>query len=664
MKSLSTKFMLFISILLIVVCGSIGVVSYYFSSKSVIDEVNESLALLSREVTMTLKANIDNRINLLNALTNYEAIRDPEVPIEEKMQILNEEIEREGYLDLGIGELSGNLITRNGSSGVNIANEPYFIDALAGKPSVSDPKVSMVDNTVIMVYAVPIKSNDGEIIGVLTATRDGYELTNFTKSIDLGGSRDIFMVNKEGTSIANANPEMVKSMDNIFENAKVNPELAKFAELQMKMVAGEAGVGSYTYAGIKKYMGYSPVEGMDWFLAITAPEAEVLAGVDNLKRLISIGSFIFLILGIGAAYLFSRRITTPLQLLVEKIKEIGKGNLAENNIDLKTKDEVGVLNEELDNMLTGLRELVTNVANMSEQVASSSEELTSGAEQQARAAGDVANAVSNLALGAESQSGQVEEITTSIEEFIATIEQLAATSNLVAQQTEGTASASAEGQKTALLAVEQMKSIDNVSAQVQEAVDRLAISSNEINDINNVISGIADQTNLLALNAAIEAARAGEQGRGFAVVAEEVRKLAEQSQAAAKQISERLDQNQANIEDAVTAMGLSSKNIETGIEVVNAAGHVFEDIDKLMNEVSSQVAEISIAIQQLAQGSQGIAQAARNLDDIAKESEASTQTVSAATEEQTASIEEIAASSQHLAAMAENLQSSLSRFRV
>ncbi|WP_018214337.1 methyl-accepting chemotaxis protein [Desulfitobacterium hafniense] len=663
LKSLATKFVFLISILLIIVCGSLGFISNHFSSQAVLKEVNQSLEIVSRETALGLKNDVERQLGLLELLANLEAIKDPEVPAEEKVRVLKSEIQRAGYIDLGIADLEGNLINGQGVAGVNIADQDYFKEAIAGKAVASDPKTSKVDDSVITAYAVPVK-HGSQIIGALIATRDGYELSRFTQSIELGGSRAVFVINGQGTAIANADLEKVKTMDNIFKNAEKDPGLADFAALQKKMVAGESGVGSYTYGGIKKYTGYAPVEGTTWSLAVTAPQKEVMAGVDNLRKILISCSFAFFLIGIIAAYGFTRNIVAPLNQLVAKIQEVAKGNLAVEDVEVKSRDEVGLVGDALNIMLGSLRGLVNTAGDLAEQVAASSQELTTGAEQQAKAASEVASTITNLALGAENQEKSVDEITASVEESSATIEQLAVNSNRVAQQTKEAATASSQGQKSALRAVEQMKNIGEVSMKVQSAVGRLAVSSQEISEINDVISGIAEQTNLLALNAAIEAARAGEQGRGFAVVAEEVRKLAEQSQAAAKQIAQRITLNQSHITDAVTAIELSSEDIQAGIEVVNTAGGAFEDIDTLMSMVSSQVAEISTAIQQLAQGSQSIVQAVRSLESITKENMDTSQTVSAATEEQTASIEEIAASSQNLAAMAESLQVSLSKFTV
>ncbi len=131
-------------------------------------------------------------------------------------------------------------------------------------------------------------------------------------------------------------------------------------------------------------------------------------------------------------------------------------------------------------------------------------------------------------------------------------------------------------------------------------VAKLGERSTKIGKIVDTISGIAGQTNLLALNAAIEAARAGENGRGFAVVAEEVRKLAEQSQGAAKQIASMIGEIQEDTEQAVLTMNDGTREAKLGAEAINKTGQVFTEIETMVTQVSEQVQDISVTIQQMA----------------------------------------------------------------
>ena len=183
-----------------------------------------------------------------------------------------------------------------------------------------------------------------------------------------------------------------------------------------------------------------------------------------------------------------------------------------------------------------------------------------------------------------------------------------------------------------------MGQIEQTVTRSSSVVAKLGERSKEIGQIVDTISGIAGQTNLLALNAAIEAARAGEQGRGFAVVAEEVRKLAEQSQGAAKQIAGLIGEIRNDTDSAVVAMNEGTKEVRIGTEVVNNAGQSFRDIYTSVSDVTGQVREISAAIEQMAAGSQQIVSSVKEIDVISKDTSAQAQTVSAATEEQSASM--------------------------
>ena len=199
---------------------------------------------------------------------------------------------------------------------------------------------------------------------------------------------------------------------------------------------------------------------------------------------------------------------------------------------------------------------------------------------------------------------------------------------------------------------------------VGTAVNELANKSEHIGSIVESITQIARQTNLLALNAAIEAARAGEQGRGFAVVAEEVRKLAEQSEDAAKQIATLIRDVQVDTESAVAAMSDGSKQVQVGSAVVNSAGKVFREIETLIAAATGKIHTVSDEARQMAARGGQIVDSVREIEEISKENAMHTQSVSAATQQQTAAMQEVASSSQGLENMVQELNAVVKRFKI
>jgi methyl-accepting chemotaxis protein len=371
----------------------------------------------------------------------------------------------------------------------------------------------------------------------------------------------------------------------------------------------------------------------------------------------------FLLLGLIGWYI-TRGITRPLHTMVLFCEELSAGDFRAKSHHLLRKDEFGQLADALLNTRDSIRTLMKHVSESAKQVAASSEELTASAEQSAQAANQVAGSITDVANGMEEQLGAANDTSKVMEQLSARIQQVSANADEVAGQSAQAAERAKGGNESVDKAVNQMVYIEQTVTSSAQVVAKLGERSKEIGQIVDTISSIAGQTNLLALNAAIEAARAGDQGRGFAVVAEEVRKLAEQSQEAAKQIATLIGEIQGDTDKAVVAMNDGTREVKVGAEVVNASGKAFQEIAVLINKVSSQTKEISDAIGQMAIGSQQIVGSVKQIDALSKKASGEAQTVSAATEEQSASMEEIASSSQALANLAMQLREAVSKFQI
>lgn len=372
------------------------------------------------------------------------------------------------------------------------------------------------------------------------------------------------------------------------------------------------------------------------------------------------------VLAVVLGVTISRLISTPLSALAKAANEIASGNLV-SQIPAKyrtAKDEIGQLGMVFQTMAENIRNLIHQVHESAGMVAASSEELSAGAGHAAEAGSQVAHAVSATADGAQVQVTALSETMATVENMAKVIEQIAANSTSATLIAEKAAQAAVQGSSKIDTVVVKMADIKQSVEHSASVVSELGTRSKEIDQIVSTISGLAAQTNLLALNAAIEAARAGEEGRGFSVVAEEVRKLAEQSQQAAKQIAVLIQSIQLDTQRAMTAMTEGTSEVQAGYAAVNEAGGVFADIAALVRTASDQIMEISAGVEGMSMDSHSMVNSVSKVGEISRQTSDQTQMVSAATQEQSSALTEIASSSGALAQLADQLQQAVSRFKI
>jgi methyl-accepting chemotaxis protein len=317
------------------------------------------------------------------------------------------------------------------------------------------------------------------------------------------------------------------------------------------------------------------------------------------------------------------------------------------------------------NAMSGqLRSLIGDVSASAGAVSSASQQVSTTTAEAGRATDEIAQAVGDVAHGAERQAAMTNVARLAADEVANAIRESADNAQLTVEVGQEARRAAGDGVTAAEQATEAMRSVRESSTAVSEAITELAAKSDQIGEIVHTITEIAEQTNLLALNAAIEAARAGEQGRGFAVVAEEVRKLADASQAAAGEISQLVGAIQVETTKTVGVVNDGARRTEAGAAVVEQTREAFLRIGSSVDDMTARIEQISEASQRIADGATRMQDTIAEIAAVAEESSASTEEVSASTQETSASTEQIATSASNLSDTALTLEHLVARFRV
>lgn len=399
-----------------------------------------------------------------------------------------------------------------------------------------------------------------------------------------------------------------------------------------------------------------------WVIVAGTYEMDFNAGAKNVLLYAFIVTVLAVSIGIVLFWFFSGRMTSYIRRIMVMTSDIAKGKLTGEDIPLLTKDELGTLATNVNNMKQSLNEMVGNTRDSSLQMRESSETLSAITEQTTASADEIHLAISAISSGAVTQAEEAEEAITKVEALLTLI----ATTTHAYGEITTSMNTIISSQTTGQQRVEELK---EGSLQFTAVIDELRTNFSdlttqmqEIQNIVQTITSISEQTNLLALNASIEAARAGEHGKGFAVVAEEVRKLAEQTNSATTHVRGVLHRIEADATNADTKMQHTLALSSSQVLAINEVHDAFNQLSAAITSISEHLTALDNSMVAMSDNRLIVVKAINEIATVATASAAATEEINASIDEQKIAVTSIMHSSVQLHTEAERMHELVERF--
>ena len=599
-----------------------GVLAIRIARKAVIEKVEAQLIDKANDTTEIIDGRINTMFQFLEGIARMPFLRDMQMTYMEKMEKLDEEAKfNENIRALYITDTKGVIQFLDGTT-PDCSQEQWFIDGMKNKRFCGEPYIDeRTGNSFVADIAVPVHDDNNQVIGVLIADMDGMWYSNQIDDIVVGKTGNCYIMGDSSNIIAAEDAELVRNQANIIEQAKTDKTLASTAAyLEHVWDTDESEVGYYTYKGVSYISSFATMKTTDWSVIIRAPVNEFMGTVNALSLSMLIISIIILAAAVTVVFFVARAILKPIMTTVSALKNIsqGEGDLTVR-LPIHGNDEITDLSEYFNETITKIGSSIKSVDQNANVMQSIGDELSSNMTETASAINEISSNIDGVKQQALTQAASVTETAGTIEEIIRTIENL--NGSIGTQSDSVVQSSAAVEEMVANIAsiTNSLERSDNMVKQLAAATSegkstlltsntvtqKIADESGGLIEASSVIQNIASQTNLLAMNAAIEAAHAGEAGKGFAVVADEIRKLAEESSAQGKTITDTLKK----LSDDIKGLSDSSKIVE----------EKFNAIFQLSENVRGMSAELTAAMREQENGSREVLSAIKNISSVTVE---------------------------------------------
>jgi methyl-accepting chemotaxis protein len=451
-----------------------------------------------------------------------------------------------------------------------IWTEPY-VDASQGNMIISGAKTINVD---------------GNFLGVLAIDIDLTKLSETIRNTVVGTNGHLVLMDKNGKVVLHNDKEMLGK--DLSEEAWVKTILSQDSDDLL----------NYSYNEKPNYLSFVTNKSTGWKIYGTIEASEITNKSAKVRDQVIVVAVVSTFLVIGMGFIISTSISKPIQVVMNAMKKAENGDFS-SHVKVKSMDEVGLLAQSYNSMLEKLVPLIKKINNISTTLNESAELLAATSQQTSHSTKEVSETVHEIAKGASEQAGDAEKGAQLINGLSTKMEEVVSISYQMKTATQTADDLNKDGLSTIKLLRTKSNENSEIASNVGDKIYSLNNKSEKIGRIIETITAISEQTNLLALNAAIEAARAGDAGRGFAVVAEEVRKLAEQSANASKEIQALIIDIQSEAHNAADAMDLVKQSVVEQDKAVDSTEEVFNKIAASINNIVEQTSTIDCALTEM-----------------------------------------------------------------
>lgn len=507
-----------------------------------------------------------------------------------------------------------------------------------------------------VVYAMQVnRSTSGKFIGNILVVMSPVVMDEIFSTFDLGESVDVLILTDEG--------RIIYSNHEAYQKGSIYPYPKLVENIKNDLASKEGTLISSQDMNLhkKSYCNYAMINKTPFYIVTVTPYDYILESSTTIGKRIQFVSIIVLILAILLSVIISNSISNPLSKLVDLMHKAKQGNFTESVQD-KSKDEIGQVIANYDDMMRNIKGLITQVKSSVGAVLDSAEKISTSSDLTYRSSEQIAMTLQEVARGSSEQAQEVSQSVSYMNDLSGGINKVTGDLAQISTLISGAEKTSTQAIVTVKTLNDKAEQTKLASTKIVEEINSLNNDMKEIRKIVKVIVGIAEQTNLLSLNAAIEAARAGEAGRGFAVVAEEVKKLADQSKDASIMINNIINNINSKTEHAVSEATNTSDIIKDQVGAVKQTDTAFNMISASMKEIMDYMRNTEASVGDMLTLREKTLSSMENISAVSEESAATSQEISASTEEQMASAEVLTNLAKEMNDMAKELENAVSLF--